>query len=156
MFGTCQSRYGAVDIYKYDLTPSAVVELQKQLQRLVDEEYTWNSIYTQCTILNFLLAFRTNSEYDEGFCDRKREEKLEDEALAYSLVKALEREKSLGRKFDNYNIKQDEKLIPDLDVSASDSNWLSKSAGIGKNFILYIKHFLSLVLYFAEQYQMLT
>ncbi|CAD5110669.1 DgyrCDS46 [Dimorphilus gyrociliatus] len=130
LFGTCQSRYGAVDIYKYDLTPSAVDVLQRQLQRLIEEKYTWKSIYTQCTILNFLLAFRTNSEYDEDFCDRKRKEKLEEEELAYYIIKSLEREKNVGSKVDSYDIEKEETLLPDLDTPISDSSWSSKPSGI--------------------------
>ena len=39
------------------------------MELLLDNGYSWNSLYTQCTLGNMLVAYRTDSLFDPDFCE---------------------------------------------------------------------------------------
>ena len=98
MFGNCQSYREAHDEYQYYLGQDQLKLLEAEVTSLLDQGYTWNSLYTQCTLGNILLAYRTNTAYDPNFClSEDRKEKLEYEVELTAETLAL-----LKKYFDEY------------------------------------------------------
>ena len=76
--------------------------LEDEVSRLLDEGYMWTSLYTQCTLGNILVAYRTDAKFDPNFCEnnqvsRSSEELdlIEDELTADTL-------KLLKKYFEDY------------------------------------------------------
>ncbi|XP_064648472.1 receptor-type tyrosine-protein phosphatase N2-like isoform X2 [Lineus longissimus] len=69
LFGNCQNILAAKDRFQYDLDLDTVITLQRALQRLIREDFSWDSVYTQCVLGDVLLAFRVDAKPDLGFCD---------------------------------------------------------------------------------------
>jgi len=93
LFGNCQKFGNRRDVYQYDLDGDQYNILEGEITRLLNEGFSWEDVYTQCSLGNILLAFRTNTNYDPDLCDRRniaKEERLTEE-LAEETLKLLEK-----------------------------------------------------------------
>ena len=73
LFGNCQKSGRLLpDVYQYHLTGVQRQQLEAILLQLIESGYAWSHEYTQCIIGNVLLAFRSDVQFDLGFCSASR------------------------------------------------------------------------------------
>ena len=99
LFGNCQSYFEEPDTYQYFLNERQLLNLESEVEALLDQGYTWRSLYTQCTLGSVLLAYRMDISYDPDFCTPKkqRQDDLDWEADLTEETLAL-----LQKYFDDY------------------------------------------------------
>ena len=64
LFGSCQKADAQEEAYRYHLDRGTLHVLEGQITRLVEQGFTWTSLYTQCVVGNIMLAFRLGVQPD--------------------------------------------------------------------------------------------
>uniref|UniRef100_A0A1B6GL34 Protein-tyrosine-phosphatase n=3 Tax=Proconiini TaxID=565685 RepID=A0A1B6GL34_9HEMI len=84
-FGRClQENVDEEDLYRHELSPDELQELEREMERLLNLGYRWSHSYTQCLLQAMLYAYKIRMVYDPEVCNN-----LKDQDLA-SALKAFE------------------------------------------------------------------
>lgn len=106
LFGNCQKTVLPKDTYVYRLNKKELLELEETLWYLIKSNRSWRSSFTQCILINSLIAYRHHARLDLGPCRPLGRASQEKVAGLFS-SEARGREKS-----DNRGLRDQEKRTP--------------------------------------------
>ena len=76
LFGTCQNVFAKQPVLKFYVTKNLKEVLARSLEELLNLEYVWSDVYTQCIIGGLLESYVLDVTPDLVYCDEKERKRL--------------------------------------------------------------------------------